>query len=133
MFTTARRFTILLGLALLIPACSSMSNMSKMQKLEDSLRAYEGAIRWNEFAVADEFGGNDQPAPSLAQLDNIKVTAYKVKTSKSSKEKLEANQTVVVRYYDLNGMTEQSTVHKQHWRYDEDKKRWLVSPSLPSF
>lgn len=109
------------------------ATMGKMQKLDDTLRTYEGAIRWNEFEMANSFGVNQKTSPDFSKLQNIRVTAYQVKNNSASEEELRARQTVVIQYYDASTMRQETAVHNQQWRYDEDQKRWLVEPNLPEF
>jgi hypothetical protein len=124
-------FLILLATILITAGC--FATMGKMQKLDDTLRTYEGAIRWNEFEMANSFGVNQQTSPDFPKLQNIRVTAYQVKNSSASKEELKARQTVVIQYYDASTMRQQTAVHNQQWRYDEEQSRWLVEPNLPNF
>jgi hypothetical protein len=109
------------------------ATMGKKQKLDDTLRTYEGAIRWNEFEMANSFGANQKTSPDFSKLQNIRVTAYQVKSSSASEDELIARQTVMVQYYDANTMRQETAIHNQQWRYDEDQKRWLVEPNLPDF
>jgi hypothetical protein len=117
----------------LTAGCASFSTMGKKQKLEDTLRGYEGAIRWNEFELANGFGSGANPPPDISRLSNIKVTSYQVRSSQVSEEKLEAKQAVIIQYYDINNMREETIVHNQQWTYDEGLKRWILQPSLPDF
>lgn len=120
---------LLASITFVIAGC--FATMSKMQKLDDTLRTYEGAIRWNEFEMANSFGADQKTSPDFSKLQNIRVTAYQVKNSSASKEELKARQTVVVQYYDASTLRQETAVHNQQWHYDEEKKRWLVEPNLP--
>lgn len=131
MLKRAQRFLTLFSVVLLNTAC--VSTMGKMQKLDDALWAYEGAIRWNEFEAANDFGADEKPRLDSATLGSIKVTDYEIKSRRVSKEDLEAKQTVVVTYYVLSDMRQRTTVHNQQWTYNEDQKRWEVQPGLPEF
>lgn len=127
-------FVLLLLLVIMISMTAGcFATMGKRQKLEDTLRTYEGAIRWNEFEMANSFGANQNTSPDFSKLQNIRVTAYQVKNSSASEDELKARQTVVVQYYDASSMHQETAVHNQHWRYDENQKRWLVEPNLPDF
>jgi len=131
MFTLACRLITLLIAISLTTGC--FSTMRKKQKLEDTLRGYESAIRWNEFETANGFGSGANPPPDISRLSNIKVTSYEVRNSQVSEEKLEAKQAVIIQYYDINTMREETIVHNQQWTYDEGLKRWILQPSLPDF
>jgi hypothetical protein len=126
-------FLLLLLVIIISTTAGCFATMGKKQKLDDTLRTYEGAIRWNEFEMANSFGANQKTSPDLSKLQNIRVTAYQVKNSIASEDELKARQTVVVQYYDASTMRQETAVHNQQWRYDEEQKRWLVEPSLPDF
>lgn len=120
-------------LAVALMTVSCFATMGKMQKLDDTLRVYEGAIRWSEFELANSLGAQQQSAPDLTRLQTIRVTGYQVKHSDVSEDAREAQQTVLIQYYDTQTMRQETIVHNQQWHYDEEKQRWLVQPNLPSF
>jgi hypothetical protein len=125
------RFLILLASLLLLSGC--FATLGKLNQLENTLRAYEAAIRWSEFELANGFGVPVDPPPDLARLNDIAVTAYEVKASTTSKDTLEAKQTVVIDYYDKHSITQKTVTYQQQWHYDENQKRWVVQPNLPDF
>lgn len=129
MYKHVNHLLIVLAVALVTVGC--VATLGKKQKLEDTLRVYEGAIRWGEYELANSFGA--QPATDLAGLQNIKVTGYQVQYSNISEDAQEAKQTVLIQYYDTQTMRQETIIHNQQWRYDEDRKRWLVQPNLPGF
>jgi hypothetical protein len=125
------RFFILSTGILLVSGC--LATLGKLNQLENTLRAYEGAIRWSEFELAKGFGVPVDPTPDLTRLNHIAVTAYEVKASTTSGDTLEARQTVVIHYYDKHSAMQKTVIHQQQWHYDENQKQWVVQPSLPDF
>lgn len=125
------RFLILPAGVLLVSGC--LATLGKLNQLDNTLHAYEGAIRWSEFELADGFGTSVGLPPDLTSLNNIAVTAYEVKASTTSKDTLEARQTVVIHYYDKHSITQKTVTYQQQWHYDENQERWVVQPSLPDF
>jgi hypothetical protein len=125
----AGALAVWLSVALTLGACTTA--WSRRDQLDETLHAYEGAIRWSQFEAAAAVGEvKAQPAPPL---DRIKVTSYDVLEKTLADGSREATQTVQIHYYDTDTMREHTLVHRQHWKYDASRKRWVLEGGLPPF
>jgi hypothetical protein len=62
------------------------------------------------------------------------VTSYELHTTiKVSKDMSLVNQTVEIKYYNLDHMIEKTIVDKQLWKYYAEEKAWYLQSSLPNF
>lgn len=114
---------MVLGLSLL-SACATQSE--RLRNLNDTLRAYEQAIRWGDFAGA--FGFMETPpedaAVKVSEWQDIRVSGYRAGPLQLGEENRQAMQMVEIHYYDTQTMRERALVDRQQWRYDADKERW---------
>ena len=120
-------------LALLLGACST--TVDKMDKLNQTLRAYEKTLRWAKFDAAYSFhkwGENEQPSIP-AHLKDIRLSGYDVGNSGFDQNNMTATQTVFIRYYNQNNYRERSLEDKQEWKYFPDLKRWYLTTKPPTF
>lgn len=122
--------------ALLLTGCASVDESKKTITLDKATRAYENAIRWAKFDVANSMrrpaDNNASPAdPDV--LKNIKVTGYAITSNVATNNQSEVNRDVEIRYYNLESMKEKTIIDKQHWKYDPVKKVWYITTPLPPF
>ncbi len=120
----------LLAIALL--ACHSDDLF--MMKRDDTLSQYAAAIRWGDLEKAVEF---QNPAHRTrideAWLKNIHVSTYNTVYTKSETGSNILEQTVKINYYIEQEGVEKSITDHQVWRYDNDKKKWMLDTDLPAF
>jgi hypothetical protein len=104
-------------------------------ELEDTLRAYDRAVRWSNYQSIPMFRGKDHAGEILDfdKLKSIRVTGYARKQYEVSETGIEADQVVEIRYYDDNVAREKIEIDKQKWTYDKDLNRWIITSDLPKF
>jgi hypothetical protein len=120
---------IVLGLALV--ACA---HDMRLMKMEEALNGYGSAIRWGAFQKAWNFQADKQkPTPNFKALKNIKVTGYDSVFRTVQDEGKTVLQTVEIRYIDDQSLVERSLTDEQKWRFDAEKKRWLLDSAFPEF
>lgn len=107
----------------------------KMTALEDTLRAYDRAVRWSNFQIIPSFRSKEQADEALAldKLKSIRVTGYTRVQFSVSDTGMSANQVVEIRYYDENVARENVVIDKQHWKYDDESESWVLTSKLPQF
>jgi hypothetical protein len=107
----------------------------KISELEDTLRAYERAVRWSDFQLVPGFRGKEKASEVLAgeKLKSIKVTGYTARQLLVSDTGMAASQIVEVRYYDENVAREHAVIDRQKWVYDSDVDHWVLVSQLPAF
>ena len=75
---------IVLILVLLIAVCAKIEVQKQMNLFDETIRAYDRAIRWGEYEEAfayKKLSDQDNKVPDFSEYRQIKVTAYKVKTT----------------------------------------------------
>lgn len=107
----------------------------KMVDLEDTLRAYDRAVRWSNYQMIPAFRPKDKAHEMLAfdKLKSIRVTAYAQRQFRVSDTGTEADQIVEIRYYDDNVARENVEIDRQKWKYDDDLNHWVIVSDLPKF
>jgi hypothetical protein len=106
-----------------------------MVELEDTLRAYDRAVRWGNYQIIPGFRSKDKADEQLAydRLKSIRVTGYSQKQFRVSDKGTEADQVVEIRYYDENVGREKIEIDRQKWTYDSESNRWVLVSDLPKF
>jgi hypothetical protein len=107
----------------------------KMVELDDTLRAYDRAVRWGNYQMIPSFRSKDKANEVLAydRLKSIRITGYSQKQFRVSDKGTEADQIVEIRYYDENVAREKVEIDRQKWTYDTDSNRWVLISDLPKF
>lgn len=127
-------FTSVLFIATIFMLSGCISD-PKMTELEDTLRAYDRAIRWSDYRLVPAFRSKEKVNEKLAldTLKFIRVTGYTKKQFSVAETGDEVNQMVEIRYYDENFAKEKIVIDKQKWIYDFDLDRWVLASDLPDF
>jgi len=125
-------WSLILTLLMTLSGCISDP---KMSELEDTLWAYERAVRWSDFQLVPTFRSPEKATEALAidKLKTIKVTGYTVHQRLVSDTGVEAGQLVEIRYYDENVAREKVVTDRQKWVYDSNVDHWVIVSELPSF
>ena len=127
---------IIVLLLSLLASCVSVSEMRKMDKFEETSKAYEFAIRWSDFESASLFLKTEENATVsdlLNKLKQFKVTAYTIKNFLPSKDKSQVLLIAEISYFELNRLIVKSISDRQIWKYDTAQERWLLTSGLPDF
>ena len=111
---------------MLLGACST--TLDKMERLNQTLRGYEKAIRWAKYDMAYSFHkweADEQPTLPT-HLKNIRVTSYQVINQSFDEETMTAKLTVSIQYYNQDDLRERSIQDQQRWKFFPDLKRWYL-------
>jgi hypothetical protein len=126
-----------LGLCVLfIVGCTGLQEKYRLAQFEDISSAYEHAIRWGDYDVANGLRKKqetDHEAWHVDKLDKIRVTSYELLSSNLSEDQLRVHQAVKIRYFNAEQMIEKTLIDKQLWEYDDTKKTWYLQSGLPDF
>lgn len=119
----------------LIVGCEGMAKKDQASRLDQSLRAYVGSIRWGNFETAAAFAvpRGSANAVSPATLDGIKVTGYAVRIDSLNEDANEANVHLSFSYYNEAQGTVDAIDQDATWYLDTKRKGWLMDDSLPRF
>ncbi len=121
---------------LLLVGCAAFQEKWRMADFEDVSSAYEQAIRWGNYEVAEGFTKveeADQKGSNLDKFKKIRVTSYELLNTSTSEDKLRVRQSVKINYYDTDHLIERSIIDKQVWGYDETEESWYLQSGLPDF
>ena len=130
-----RRTLMTVAATLLVVGCDTMKKKTQASRLDQTLRAYSGAIRWGNFDTADAFAAPRAGAKTVksSSLVGIKVTGYEVRVSSVAEDGLEATVHTSFSYYDETRGTVGSLEQNATWYWDGAKDNWLMDDSLPRF
>jgi hypothetical protein len=109
---------------------------TKMDALDSTTNNYRDAIIWGNYSIAAKFRKvEDSQSLSwdFSGLRKFRVTSYEILNSGISNDKLQAHQTVEIKYYNIQSMVEKAIVDKQLWEYEEEEKVWYLQGDLPQF
>ena len=128
------RTVTFLALALLLAGCPQSK---KNTGLTDTLNQYETIVRWAQWDGAADFVSleyqEEHPITNLEleRLRLFKVTAYNLRSSTPVDEGNGLIQVVEIRLFNKNQARERSIIDEQYWKYNEERKRWLLHSGLP--
>lgn len=121
-------------------ACAMLSACmpSQVDKTRgEAFRKYETLVRWSQWDAAAEFIApeylEEHPITRL-EMDRLRlfrVTAYTVRSTGIFDDGLTARQVVEIRMFNSNQAVERTIMDEQEWRYDEQRKAWLLWSGLP--
>jgi len=117
----------------LLAACAVMKD--RVQQLDNAQRAYEGAVRWGHFDIVYGLHRNDDGSTPIVpdNLANYRVSAYDVLSNSVAADESSAEQTIRIKYYHPEYMSEHTLNLRQHWVYDPQTNLWLVTSPPPRF
>ena len=125
---------ILLVLVFGQTSCATLSD--QMRQLQEALRRYEYALRWQDFDLAMSLHKNvtKQLSPEERKhLKQFKVTAYNVKYSRVYDGETKCTQIIEIGYYIEDRVVLKEMTIKNEWEYDEDKYIGRLTNDYPEF
>lgn len=126
-------FTVCL-LATLLTGCATLDEKKKEQYFNDTIRVYEQAIRWSDFATAASFQRLEQTAtPRAIPSDSIRVTSYRQMNAQILADGEEVRVSVQIDYYNSDTFKVVTLMDNQVWKYDPDENVWYITTPLPAF
>ena len=127
----------LLFLLALFTLGSSCSSQPVDKSRGEAFKQYETIIRWSQWDAAADFISPDyqeeHPITRL-EMDRLrlfKVTAYTLRSAGVYDEGMTARQVVEIKMFNSHQGVERTIIDEQEWRYDEERKRWLLHSGLP--
>ena len=122
-------------LLVMLAGCAGITASSRFEIYEDIQRAYRLALRDSDFkAAALVLDPAAQPESiDYHQYDGFKVVRYEATKRSQADGGLEIKQEVEIQYYHVNRPVVKTLEDHQLWRYQPDKKNWLLETGLPKF
>jgi hypothetical protein len=105
-------------------------------KLDRTLFAYAGAVRWGDIDGAASFIDPKilatKPLTDLERqrFEHVQVAGYNVRSKQQPKPD-EVQQTVELRLVNRHTQVERGVIDRQLWRWDSEAKRWWLVSGLP--
>ncbi len=126
-------FTVCL-LVTLLTGCATLDEKKKEQYFNDTIRVYEQAIRWSDFATAASFQRLEQTVtPQAIPSDSIRVTSYRQMNAQILADGEEVRVSVQIDYYNSDTFKVVTLTDNQVWKYDADETVWYITTPLPAF
>jgi hypothetical protein len=129
-----RRFLIVSLLVMLVAGCASDV---RQQTLTTTLSQYGTALRWGDFASAQQFldpayrEAHPLSSLDLARYAQLRVSGYDDGQGPVPGEENEVRQIVRIGLINNNTQAERTVVDRQSWRYDPEKHHWWLTTGLP--
>jgi len=130
-----RKTAALFFLAILMLAACTSNPVEKSRG--ETFKQYETIIRWSQWDAAADFVSLEYQAEhpitrlEMDRLRLFRVTAYTLRSSGIFDEGMTARQTVEIKMFNTQQAVERTVIDQQEWRYDEERKRWLLHSGLP--
>lgn len=127
----------MLVMTLTVLAISACSGNQVDKSRSEAFKQYETIIRWSQWDAAADFIApeylEENPISRLDmdRLRLFKVTAYTIRSTGVFDEGMSAKQVVEIRMFNTHQAVERTFIDNQEWRYNEERKRWLLHSSLP--
>ena len=127
-----------LAAAAMVVAALGACTPSQVDKSRgETFKQYETIVRWSQWDAAVDFIApeylveNPISRLDMDRLRMFQVTAYTVRSLGMLDEGLTARQVVEIRLFNKARAVEKTVIDEQEWRYNEERKRWLLHSGLP--
>ena len=130
-----QKTVLLFSLVTLVLAACSTNQVDKSRG--EAFKQYETIIRWSQWDAAADFVSPDSqeehPITRLLmdRLRLFRVTSYTLRSAGVYDEGMTAQQVVEIKMFNNTKGVERTIIDEQEWRYDEERKRWLLHSGLP--
>jgi hypothetical protein len=121
-------------LGLTLVACSSLSDIQRMDAFDETAKNYRRALEWSDFDLAASFLSPADEAALAAAIERMKafqITAYDVKKLRVIDEHRRIEQVVDLSYFKKDSMVVLKARDTQLWEYDPEQDRWQLTSGFP--
>lgn len=121
--------------AVLLAACAGGSQAQRER--DQAMDLWQEMVRWSEYdGLVDMIHPDwlaEHPIRSieLERLRQFRVTEYRVRQVISDPDEQRVERRVQIRLYHVHSARERVIQHREVWRYDETRDRWLLHSGLP--
>jgi hypothetical protein len=126
---------VVLSIALLA-GCAATGGQ-RARSLEETLRAYEKAIRWSEFGTAMQFLHPEhlptarEAEMAMKRFEQIKINGYVVRSQSPATDENTFLQTAQISFENRHNSRVRSVNDPQVWRWEQEPQRWMLISGLP--
>lgn len=132
MLKSLLKFVLLFTILVSVVSCAI--SPGPMKVLDRSVKSYDRAIRWGDFARAKSF---HKDAPTLTDIERRRLKLYRVTDytilRNDTPNEHNAYLTVDIKYYKNDRPVIKSVVVKQHWKREKESKIWYINTPFPKF
>jgi hypothetical protein len=131
----AARLTLVTFLACLTLIACTSNPVEKSRG--ETFKQYETIVRWSQWDAAADFVSPEYQLEnpiSRLEMDRLRlfrVTSYTLRATGIFDDGMTARQTVEIKMFNSQQAVERTVIDEQEWRYDEERKRWLLHSGLP--
>lgn len=128
------RIVLILLATLLLAGCPVKR---EDQLREETTKLWEATLRWSLFDSAVDFIHPDWLAENpvsdfeIQRLHQFKVSQYRVRQVSSLADGSGFDRIVELRLYHIHSARERVVEFLESWRWDKERKRWLLHSGLP--
>ncbi|NBD95001.1 MAG: hypothetical protein GVY11_00790 [Gammaproteobacteria bacterium] len=126
---------IVLAIAIFVVGCATGGQAQRER--QQAMDQWRAMVRWSEYdGLVDMIHPEwleENPIRSLEieRLRQFRVTEYRVRQVISDPEGLQVERHVQIRLYHVHSARERVIRHRELWRWDETRERWLLHSGLP--
>jgi hypothetical protein len=126
---------IVLTTVVLLAACAGGSQAQRER--DQAMDLWQEMVRWSEYdglvdmIHPDWLAENPIRSIELERLRQFRVTEYRVRQVISAPDEQRVERRVQIRLYHVHSARERVIQHREVWRYDETRDRWLLHSGLP--
>ncbi len=131
-----RRFMPIALLLTLIVGCASMR--SKSDLLDETLLAYQRAVRWGQMQEAVGFldpkylEKNPVSELTLQRFAQLQVIGYRVTGVPVAGDDGFARQTVQIEFVNRHTQSPRTVIDQQVWQLEPETRKWQLTSGLPN-
>lgn len=124
---------LLLTTFFIVNGCTTINRSIRLAKFDDISKTYEHLILDSDFAATQGFNSPEinRLDTDLAAYDGIEVVEYKVLNGHVTSDNNDVYQTAEMKYYRTDTLVVHTIKFEQLWRYNDEKKTWLLQTALP--
>jgi len=133
-FRMYRIFPLFLLVPMLL-SCAGLAEKVRLSEFDTTFEIYDITLRRSQFHAVQNFidpAYRDQDL-NFDTYKNVKVVDFTVTHVKVSEDRFNVDQAVQLQYFLLDRNILKTIEYRQTWRFDEQKKKWLLQTPLPNF
>ena len=131
-----RRTLLLVFLTATVAGCAAIGRKKQLNKLDPTLSAYTGAIRWGSIETAASFArprdGLD-PGTNFEAMVGLKITGYKIRINRINDAADEASVSFSFTYYHEDQASIRQVDQTTTWYFSVTDETWYLDGPLPDF
>lgn len=116
-------------------ACASFSTKKRMERLDETIKAFEHALLRSNFMSAAQYMKDPDAIPTDSQgfNKNVKIVNFKPVRRSVSDDSCEVDRVVEIQFFYMDRNILKTAIYKQQWRYQEEGKCWVLDSGFPEF